>query len=273
VKNIFKYLILVLLTIQGIGQNHVLLLDGINDYVNLPGAIVNNTDFTIQAWVYLSGPGGGIEEQNPIFEQRTDPTGCNHSAVGYFAESHSYEQVHRFGLRGDTECTGVVQHYTPAYGDWHHYTVVQYGSISSIYLDGLLMASLYYEHSGSYANNIDYVSLGQATHDGASYGSLNGMLDEVRIWDIPLTIEDIQTTMYQDLNGDEQGLIAYWNFEGSSTQALDQSGNGHVGSLLYGAQIIEADYYVVEPLWGDLNQDGQVNISDVVILINHILGL
>ncbi|NQV29792.1 MAG: hypothetical protein HQ508_02795 [Candidatus Marinimicrobia bacterium] len=271
-KNTFKYLLLIILALPAIGQNHVLSLDGIDDYVDFSSAIVNSNSFTIEAWLYLNGPGGGIQAQNPIFEQRTDATGCNHSAVSYFAESHSYEQVNRFALRGDTECSSYVQHYTPAYGDWHHYSVVQDGNYSSLFIDGLLMASLFYEHSGSYANNIDYVTLGQAIHDGASYGSLNGMLDEVRIWDRPLTIEDIQGNMYQNLNGDETGLIAYCNFEGSNTEVLDQSNHGHLGALHNGAQIIEADYLVVESLWGDLNQDGQVNISDVIALINHILG-
>jgi hypothetical protein len=253
-------------------QNHVLQLDGVNDYVNLPAPIVDGPNFTIQAWVYLAGAGGGIEEQNPIFEQRTDATGCNHSAVSYFAESHSYEQVHRFGLRGDTECTGLVQHYTPAYESWHHYTVVQEGAYSRLYLDGLLVAMLMYEHSGSYSNNISYVSLGQAKHDGASYGSLNGMMDEVRIWDIALSSDEIEATMYSPLQGNENGLVAYWDFENSTTQALDQSNNGNDGTFMNGASIAAAEYYVPEQLWGDLNEDGHVNISDVILLINHILG-
>jgi hypothetical protein len=173
---------------------------------------------------------------------------------------------------GGTECTGLVQHYTPAYESWHHYTVVQEGAYSRLYLDGLLVAMLMYEHSGSYSNNISYVSLGQAKHDGASYGSLNGMMDEVRIWDIALSSDEIEATMYSPLQGNENGLVAYWDFENSTTQALDQSNNGNDGTFMNGASIAAAEYYVPEQLWGDLNEDGHVNISDVILLINHILG-
>jgi hypothetical protein len=40
-----------------------------------------------------------------------------------------------------------------------------------------------------------------------------GQIDEVRIWDRPLTQEEIQANMNRRLVGDEDGLLAYWNFD------------------------------------------------------------
>jgi len=270
-KKLHLQLLIALFSITAFGQNHVLSLDGINDYVSFPGAIIGSNQFTIEAWVYLEGAGGGQEEQNSVFEQRTDNTGCNQSAVAMVAESHSWERVFRFGLRGDTECTGYVQHTAPAYGEWHHLAVVQDESYSTLYMDGNLRSSLFYEHSGNYDTNIDHVSLGQAIHDGSSFGSTNGMMDEVRIWSTARTAEELQQNMYQSVNASNQDLLAYWDFEGSVSAVVDQSGNGHTGSFLNGALIIAGEYHIPEPLWGDLNDDGVVNVSDAVLLIEHIL--
>ena len=271
-KNLCSFLLLSLISIYAFSQNHVLSLDGIDDYVDFPQPIISRGQFTIEAWVYLAGAGGGIEDQSPIFEQRTDNTGCNNSAVSMFAESHSYERVFRFGLRGDNECTGLVQHNAPAYGEWHHLAVVQDDAYSTLYMDGNLRSSVYYEHSGNYDTNIAHVSIGQATHDGANFGNTNGMMDEIRIWSTPRTVEELQENMYQSVDANDENLLAYWNFEDSNTQVLDQTDNSHVGTLRHGAQVIQAEYYVPPVLWGDLNEDGQVNVSDVVLLISHILN-
>ncbi len=64
---------------------------------------------------------------------------------------------------------------------------------------------------------------------GKSWNSkyrFDGIIDEVRIWNIPRTQNDIQSYMYTALAGDETGLIGYWNFDdGSGDIAVDMKGN------------------------------------------------
>ena len=65
---------------------------------------------------------------------------------------------------------------------------------------------------------------------------LDGSVDEVRVWDYARSVTEINQTMNEILNGDEAGLVAYFNFEdgvpvngnnGGITQVIDLTGNGN----------------------------------------------
>ncbi|MBK9319413.1 MAG: hypothetical protein IPM91_11705 [Bacteroidetes bacterium] len=66
-----------------------------------------------------------------------------------------------------------------------------------------------------------------------------GSIDEVRIWNRALTQQEIQNSLYCFLNGNESGLIAYFNFNqgvaggnnAGVTSLFDQSINGLNGTL------------------------------------------
>ena len=62
-----------------------------------------------------------------------------------------------------------------------------------------------------------------------------GTIDEVRVFDVALSQSDIQSTLYTELSGDEEGLVGYWDFnEGTGDVLYDQSGNENHGTI-YGA--------------------------------------
>ncbi len=66
----------------------------------------------------------------------------------------------------------------------------------------------------------------------SSANTINGAMDEVRIWSKALTIKEIQNNMCQKITPKQAQLLAYWNFdEASSNNILDVSGNGHNGIL------------------------------------------
>jgi Domain of unknown function (DUF4347)/Concanavalin A-like lectin/glucanases superfamily/Putative Ig domain/Bacterial pre-peptidase C-terminal domain/6-bladed beta-propeller/RTX calcium-binding nonapeptide repeat (4 copies)/FG-GAP-like repeat/Calx-beta domain len=50
-----------------------------------------------------------------------------------------------------------------------------------------------------------------------------GAIDEVRIWNVAHSAAEIQQTMIEELQGDEAGLIGYWNFNGNLS---DQTSTG-----------------------------------------------
>jgi hypothetical protein len=63
-------------------------------------------------------------------------------------------------------------------------------------------------------------------------GFLNGIVDEVSIWDVALGEAAIQTTMTQRLKGSEEGLVAYWKCdEGEGQTIVDSTINGNDGNL------------------------------------------
>ena len=65
------------------------------------------------------------------------------------------------------------------------------------------------------------VQLGRDDHDLVVGGQLNfsprnfsGSIDEIRIWDIARSTSDIENNYSTHLNGSEEGLAFYLNFEG-----------------------------------------------------------
>ena len=66
-----------------------------------------------------------------------------------------------------------------------------------------------------------------------------GEIDEVRAWNRTLSQEEIQANMNQELTGQEEGLIGYWNFNDLNGEGLvpDLTGNGNDGILMFDAHL------------------------------------
>ena len=256
-----------------LAQNHVLSLDGDGDYVALPQAIIDGDEFAIEAWFFLLGDGGGMDQQNMIFAQRTNATECYHSAVILVAKSLPELPNCSFTVRTDQDCSENTNSPYPGTGLWHHVVGVKENQMIHLYVDGELVSSSPYTQTGSFASNIDYVDIGRHRHTSQNHGYFFGLIDELRIWDYALNQNEIGSRMYEELQGNEQGLLAYWNFEDSEDQVVDQSGNGHNGSYMGGAHVLEAQLPtpIGFDMLGDFNQDGQLNISDIIQLVNYIL--
>lgn len=63
---------------------------------------------------------------------------------------------------------------------------------------------------------------------------LNGCLDDVRIWNIVRSPQQIQAAMNQNLAGNEPGLVGYWDFKQSSRDSLarDKTANNNHGAIV-----------------------------------------
>ena len=66
----------------------------------------------------------------------------------------------------------------------------------------------------------------------------HGQIDEIRIWNMARTPEEIKATMNRTLVGDEPGLVGYWNFDHDG--AGDLSKNSNHGTLHGDAMIMES---------------------------------
>jgi len=59
-----------------------------------------------------------------------------------------------------------------------------------------------------------------------------GTLDEVRVWNKARTEEELSEFMYKELKGDEEGLVAYYNFNNANDTLIpDESANDNRGEL------------------------------------------
>ena len=61
----------------------------------------------------------------------------------------------------------------------------------------------------------------------------NGAIDNLNIWSMALTDEEIAETMCKELKGNEEGLIGYWKFDDDSGLVVhDESSNKFNGTIL-----------------------------------------
>ena len=67
-----------------------------------------------------------------------------------------------------------------------------------------------------------------------------GDLDEVRIWSVARTGDEIRSTFTAELTGEETGLVGYWNMnEGTGVTVIqDSSPNENHATLINGAQLV-----------------------------------
>ncbi|KAA6351923.1 hypothetical protein EZS27_000720 [termite gut metagenome] len=87
-------------------------------------------------------------------------------------------------------------------GDFIHLTGVYDNSNLSVYVNGRLIKTAAF--SSTITENDNPVTLG-----GGDYA---GVIDEVRIWDKPLTADDVLRDYNRYLTGEETGLAAYYTF-------------------------------------------------------------
>ena len=235
-------------------QEHSLRFDGSGDYVSVPDDpdldLVQN--YTLEAWIQPETFGW----LNGVISKYHTP-----AANGYVLRLKS--QAPYTGISFDERETnnGILSS-----GQWYHLAAVKEGTQRRLYINGV-SESL----SGSALNTS---SNSNPLRFGSDYGGryFNGKIDEIRLWSIARTQDEIVSSMNVSLNGDEPGLVAYYNFnEGSGNQIIDQTGNNHNGSI--NGNPTWSDGYSISASGGDLNFDDQINIFDTVILSALILGI
>jgi hypothetical protein len=205
--------------------------DGMDDFVQAPttGLPTGNSDRTLQLWVKL----------NVI------PMGHEAYFAGY-GNFGSFNQVYVLGSSGATlffsQWGDGVTGPSLAPGQWYHVAVTNVGNLATLYLDGTVV--------GSKSVPIE-TPAGTQFYIGRIPGSLgdvrrlNGLVDEVSIYNRALSAEEIRANMYKRLAGDEPRLVGYWDFdEGGGQIVYDLSGNGNDGRLGVTAGVDASD-----PTW------------------------
>ena len=66
-------------------------------------------------------------------------------------------------------------------------------------------------------------------------------MDGVRVWSRERTAEEIRSSMFEKLTGNEPGLAALWNFDDPAQPGKDASPNHIDGQLVGTAQVVEKE--------------------------------
>ena len=235
------------------GQDHSINFDGNNDYILISdhSQLDLTSDYTLEAWIFpetFSWLAGIISKYH------------TNAANGYLLRLTN--QAPHTGLGFDELITGTN---ILSANQWYHVAAVNQGGSRRLYLNGVEQSL-----SGS-ALNVS--ANNNPIRIGSDYGSryFDGRIDEVRIWNIAREQADIAADMNSTLSGNENGLVAYYHFnEGEGNTLYDQTGNGHDGLLI--GDPSWSDGYTLSSLLGDINFDELINVYDAVMLVAIMLN-
>ena len=201
------------------GGGGALRFAGSNQYVSVP-IDVPETEYTVEFWFRTEDPNAGL----------FCVVDANLGGGGHDRHLHLIGgniRVRTWSGPGVEVSDGL----NLADGRWHHIAhVISYDLGGQfVYVDGELVIEGIKDLS-----DFDWqlhINIGFSNDATSQY--LNGQMDELRIWDYALEEEEIQERMNKPLNGDEDWLLAYYNFDQTEGDTLtDLSGNEYDGALM-----------------------------------------
>lgn len=203
-------------------QGYALNFDGINDYVEIKDNDLlsggQGKSITIEAWVYPRKLEGSVPIVMKELDTEWKDWGLNISSgrLSICIESHGDDWTYKAGNILPNVWTHVA------------FTFDNPSDTVRLFINGI--------EAGSGTSLVkDMPDTDVPVWIGKNYyrvDAMDGLIDEVRIWNVARTHAEIQSTMNMDLKGTEPGLIGYWCFdEGSGQVAGDSSGKGNHGQL------------------------------------------
>ncbi len=124
---------------------------------------------------------------------------------------------------------------------WYHIAVVidVKKNYLKLFVDGIEIGNTDYRsgksiHKSKLPFRIGWVH----REDMPSKKTFVGQIDEVRIWNIPRTVEQIRADMNKQLKGNEPGLVGYWKFDEETEGIItDSSPNNNDGKFIGDAKL------------------------------------
>jgi hypothetical protein len=203
---------------KALAVNKVLSLDGSEGYVEIsdnPSLDITD-EITLEAWIkgtpdplaaiidkgdcFLGGYSFRISGNEPACAGPPEPGRLDLFLVG----DNYYCYIHGTTRIDDDR--------------WYHVAGTYDGQTMKVYVDGVLETS--FEISGNIRANDINLGIGRSIQCGGRY--FKGFIDEVYVWNIARTQEDIRADMNQPIENPEslEHLVGYWNFDSGTADDL-----------------------------------------------------
>ena len=205
------------------GPKNCLDFDGIDDYVEVPDHTSLNitTNLTLEVWVKL-------EDSNDNQKVMGKYTSSNGYMLGV-AGTKLYPEIRSSTGTNYTFQSGIILS-----GEWTHLAVTWTSGGQMVgYVNGVQVKSISASSNpiGTTGNSL---IIGAAPWNPSAF-SINGYVDEARIWNVARTATQIRENMCKTLVGNETGLQAYYRFDqydaSGQTTLCDITSNNNHGTL------------------------------------------
>jgi gliding motility-associated-like protein len=191
--------------------NNSLDFDGVDDFVQIgsPMPLSSTTDFTIEAWVKPELIDSGY---HGFIGRQATPTRSPSMWVGPYGSLHtdSYSGSDRYDVE-------ISNFFTT--GVWTHVAWVRSGNTYKYYKNGVEV----FTRTAPSSINIPVENIWIGKVDNF----FKGELDEVRIWNVAKSVDDITDSIGVELTGNESNLVAYYSFN----QGVQDGNNTSISTL------------------------------------------
>lgn len=218
-------------------------LDGKLSYVEIDDSLLLNKingQVTVCAWIkatnfptrYLPIIYKG-DERLPGITNRSFVLHLRHDGALQFASSPDGEnEKYIFSPEGAVQLNR-----------WHHVAGVinTTRNIISVYVDGVEAGYRDFGRNRKFYESKLPLKIG-GTHEDINHNhrSFVGQIDEVSVWDVALTEEQIHNFMSKRLTGNERGLVGYWKFDKQNNGVIsDMTHNKLNGKLVANARLVD----------------------------------
>ena len=195
-------------------DNRVLELDGNGSHVELPAALYERLDeVTVEGWIKWTRFGNwsrffdfGTSEQEILVGQVQDDAGVN------------------FVIRREPRYESWVSLRIPDLiqpNEWCHIAAVAGRGAMKLYFNGYYVGGTDFGGAVIRPENARNF-LGKSNFPVDT--DFSGQMDEVRVWKVARTEEQIRQSMHGALPGDQDGLIGYWPFDAGDARDVSSAG-------------------------------------------------
>ncbi len=218
---------------------HALDFDGTDDHVTFGPAVgLGLTTLTIEGWVRRDGIGtgtstgsGGLGDAVPLITKGRSQDDEPANNVNWFLGIDEATGVLVADFEDDSggNAHPIIGSSPIEVGRWYHVAATYDGTTWRLYVNGGLDASEVESATPEDAST-QHAALATAMDtNGAPSGRFNGVLDEVRIWNVARSQALIQAAMGNELEP-QGGLVARWAMnEGSGTTVINSVPGGPAG--------------------------------------------
>ncbi|MBF0452802.1 MAG: hypothetical protein HQK75_19015, partial [Candidatus Magnetomorum sp.] len=210
------------------GPGNALTFNGVDEYLTTPNSSLfnfgTNDNFAICLWVYIPNDSGSGEFD--IVEKWNSYTVTQYPFAIRYVRTTKEIYFERFD--GTTISTAISSPIT--HDQFFHLAAVKEGSMLKLYINGVLDATATDQSAGDTVNNSPLAFACRPLATPANF--YQGKIDELSIWNIGLSENDIRNLMCKRLSGSETGLVLYHRFDHiSGTTVTDLSGNNLHGTF------------------------------------------
>jgi hypothetical protein len=187
-----------------------------SQYVSVPhSASINlGATFTMEAWVNYSGQNITIIDKGDYdFLWSLNPN-TNTNQMGFYTK----------GTGAWTYSTGIVPQNT-----WTHVAVSLNAGTLTFYINGIASGTA----AVTFSQDDQPMNIGRQQPTFCVCNHFNGTMDELRLWNVVRTPNQILTNMNRTIPINSAGLAAYYKFdEGTGGTTADATSNGNNGTLV-----------------------------------------